>query len=47
MFLYYFVCRFNLFPVTNKMFIYRSTLMQGSLSLVTLISVLLEGWNAS
>jgi hypothetical protein len=32
------VCRFNPFPVTNSIFIYRITLMQGSLSLVSLIS---------
>jgi hypothetical protein len=37
------VCRFNPLPVTNSVFIYRITLMQGSLSLVTLISRGVEG----
>jgi hypothetical protein len=39
----FFVCRFNPFPATNSIFVYRITLMQGSLLLVTLLSV--EGWN--
>lgn len=38
-----FVCRFIPFPFTNGIFVYSITLMQGSLSLVTLSS--LDVWN--